>query len=95
MKYVIVHKEWGIYLGSFIGLGFWTKLDPVGQTAAAVFDSKEEAEGFISHCECEPKHDLKDFELKEVKTENEYYATLQECVAAGLEGWEVGTKLLH
>jgi len=40
---VIVHEEMGVYLGSCLGLGFWTKLDPVDQTAAVVFPSPEAA----------------------------------------------------
>ncbi len=31
MSVVIVHNEMGVYLGSCMGLGFWTLLDPAGQ----------------------------------------------------------------
>lgn len=48
---VIVHEEMGVYLGSCLGLGFWTKLDPVDQTAAVVFDSPEAAIEHITQCE--------------------------------------------
>ena len=37
MPVVITHPEMGVYLGSCLGLGFWTLLDPVGQPLAATF----------------------------------------------------------
>lgn len=42
-RYVLYHDEMGIYLGSCMGLGFWTKLDPVGQNEAVTFESSEQA----------------------------------------------------
>jgi len=38
MKGVLYNEEMGIYLGSCMGMGFWTKLDSVGQDAVVVFD---------------------------------------------------------
>src|SRR5690606_39754669 len=38
---VITHPDMGIYLGNFIGLGFWSLLDSVGQNAAPTFDSED------------------------------------------------------
>ena len=34
MSCVIFHPEMGIYLGSFIGFAFWSKLDAAGQDFA-------------------------------------------------------------
>lgn len=47
MRTLITHDDWGIYLGSFCGLGFWSSLDAVGQTFAVTFLSVEEAKEFV------------------------------------------------
>lgn len=44
---VIVHPEWGVYLGNAMGLGFWSLLDSAGQFAAAIFAGEAEAEEHI------------------------------------------------
>ena len=33
-RFVLYHPEDGVYLGGFMGLGFWSNLDPVGQPEA-------------------------------------------------------------
>lgn len=43
MSCVIVHEEMGIYLGHSLGLGFWSKLDAVGQEAACTFENEKDA----------------------------------------------------
>lgn len=40
---VITHHEMGIYLGNSLGLGFWSRLDAVGQDAAVLFGSEDDA----------------------------------------------------
>jgi hypothetical protein len=37
MRVVLTHPEMGVYLGSFLGMGFWTLLDTAGQTQAVTF----------------------------------------------------------
>lgn len=57
MAVVIAHKEMGIYLGNFWGLGFWTKLDLAGQESATTFESESAARKHIStwdDCSNEP-----------------------------------------
>lgn len=46
-KIVIVHPEWGVYLGNAMGLGFWSLLDSAGQFAAAILAGEAEAEAHI------------------------------------------------
>src|SRR5690606_12764465 len=46
-RYVITHPEMGIYLGNYMGLGFFSLLDCVGQSEAAAFPSRETAESVI------------------------------------------------
>lgn len=45
-RYVLCSPSWGVYLGSFLGLGFWSRLDSAGQDCAVVFSSVEEAESY-------------------------------------------------
>ncbi len=40
---ILVHPEYGVYIGSFLGLGFWSKMDCGDQDAAVVFESKSDA----------------------------------------------------
>jgi hypothetical protein len=79
MPYVINHPEMGVYLGSCMGLGFWSRLDPVDDTAAT-FDTQEEACRWIDG---RPKG----AELIEVQAEPGQKATISACVAAGLDAW--------
>src|SRR3546814_20094048 len=53
MKLVITEPEFGIYVGSALGLGFWSKVDSVGQDTAPVFDTKEQAQEQIDSWDCE------------------------------------------
>lgn len=48
MRYVITHPDMGIYLGSWLGLGFWSMLDAAGQTHAVTFSNKDDAISYIS-----------------------------------------------
>ncbi|MFG1270597.1 hypothetical protein V5F40_21845, partial [Xanthobacter sp. DSM 14520] len=46
-KIVIVHLEWGVYIGNALGLGFWSMLDSAGQFVAVIFASEADAEAHI------------------------------------------------
>ena len=48
MSVVITHPEMGVYLGSWIGLGFWSLLDPVGQQEAVTFPDETDASAHIA-----------------------------------------------
>jgi hypothetical protein len=83
MRYVIVTPEWGIYLGCCLGLGFWSKLDPVGQPAAVTFPTQQAAEAHMDAWECARPPG---YRLHPIPGDSEY-ATIAECVQVGLEGW--------
>lgn len=87
MSFVITHPEMGIYLGNCMGLGFWTKLDPAGQEAAAVFPTREEAESFMATWDDGKPAGVT---LHPVIPDrgNGTFASIDACVAAGLEGWD-------
>lgn len=85
MSVVIVHPDLGVYLGSCLGLGFWSKMDPVGQPAAVTFPSAEVASSFIAGS-LDPAW-RNDLTVVEVMADSDGYASIESCVRAGLEGW--------
>ncbi len=84
MAFVIVSPDDGIYIGSCMGMGFWTKLDPVGQTSVVTFDSIQEAEDCMATWKCGRPTGVT---FHEVNPDDGIYASVQACVHAGLEGW--------
>lgn len=86
MAVVLVHPEWGIYLGNAMGLGFWSKLDPVGQPSAVTFPSERAAREHMATWDPPP---VTGVTFHTVRPDDGEYATMSACVAAGLDGWEV------
>jgi hypothetical protein len=85
-RVILVHPEWGIYLGSCLGLGFWSQLDPCGQTEACTFPSEAEARAVVeAWWPMVGKYDPDDFRYVEVETGEDGYATMEECVSAGVD----------
>ena len=74
----------GVYLGSFLGLGFWSKLESADQPAAVSFASQTEAENFISTWET-PVQGCK-FLLAQADVKG-MFCSIAACVAAGAEAW--------
>lgn len=93
-RLVLVHPEWGIYLGSAMGFGFWSKIDPIGQDAAVTFPDAETAERVMASWDGGRPADVT---LHHVVADGAsadgfgdpgvVYASVAACVAAGLEGW--------
>jgi ribA/ribD-fused uncharacterized protein len=48
MRTLLTHPEMGIYVGSFIGLGIWSKLDDGDQPCAVTFESDAEADAVMA-----------------------------------------------
>lgn len=72
-----------------MGLGFWSKLDPVGQDSAVTFQSIREAKRVVSNWETRPP----DIQYKQVhaditKKDGSMYASIEACFRAGLPGWD-------
>lgn len=95
---VISSADWGVYLGTAMGMGFWSNLDPVGQDVACTFESEEQAKEIIASWDSQPPADTK-FTLVEAK--HEFHATIPECVNAGLPAWnpmddsEINNQSIH
>jgi len=83
-RVVIAHPSNGVYLGSALGLGFWSQLDPAGQDSAVTFESVEDAESYMATWDsgrpegvyCVP-----------IMPDKGNYASMAACVAAGLQSW--------
>lgn len=84
MAFVIFSNEDGVFLGSCLGMGFWSKLDPVGQPSAVTFESVEAAEEYIATWESGRPANIA---FVPVVPDSEGYASIAACVAAGLPGW--------
>lgn len=81
MSVVIVHPEWGIYLGGFLGLGFFSEMDCAGQEEACVFPDEDEARNYVESWE--ENGDPGGYRYVEIATTKEW-ATIEELAAVGL-----------
>lgn len=84
MSIVILSELNGVYLGSCMGLGFWSKLDPVGQPSAVTFSDKTEAEAYMRTW---PGGIPNGITYVNVFADDGQHATIASCVKAGLPGW--------
>lgn len=90
MRIALYSEEAGVYIGSFVGLGFWTKLDPVSQNAVVTFESELEARDYMATWESGPG----DVRFVEVEPDvlcphhdDWRYASMDACERAGLPRW--------
>lgn len=84
-RFVLYHPELGVYLGNALGLGFWSALDPGGQGAAVTFPDEDAA---LVHAAAWA-HPVVGLQVRPVLVEAGCgYATVEECMLAGLPGWE-------
>lgn len=88
---VIVHPEWGIFVGVSLGLAFWSALDSVGQEQVPVMTADQAVLLLASW------HDLPGgyrdaMKFYPVRTAHAQYATIEELDAAGLSQWTTPLK---
>lgn len=83
--FVINHPERGVYLGNFMGLGIWSKLDSCYQPAAVTFQTIEEAEAVMATWDSGRPSGI---ELIKVIADDGEYASMKSCMASGIEEWE-------
>lgn len=88
---VIVHPEWGIFLGVGMGLAFWTELDCVGQEQAPTMTT-DEAQLFINAWQGIPNEMKTQFIFHPVTAATGLHATIEELDAAGLDKWTTPLK---
>lgn len=85
MRFVIYSHDLGVYLGNFLGLGFWSKVDPVGQPSACTFDSEQQIREHVATWD---GGSPPTWRAVPVEVDPDGYATIAQCVAAGLPGWD-------
>lgn len=89
MTVVIIHPEWGLFVGVSMGLAFWSALDCVGQDTAPVMPTEDDARQFTSTW-C-LSTDPQTFTYHPVQAAK-HWATIEELDAAGLSEWTVPLK---
>lgn len=90
-KIVIAHPDMGVFLGAMWGLGFWSNLDPVGQSAACAFDDEKAAREFVAKWGVPVIAELTFHEVDAYEVRpGQWGASIDACVKAGLPRWETG-----
>jgi hypothetical protein len=83
-QFLIVHPQYGVYLGSHQGRGYWSKLHAAGQPAAVTFASRNAAIEYMATWPVAPPHGV---DLLPVVSDGPGYATIAACVRAGAPPW--------
>jgi hypothetical protein len=86
-RYVIYHPINGIYLGSIVGLEFWSKLNPSGQNGAITFASVQEAMNTVLTFTESPKTPYK-YKYIPLNVKDMLFASIEECHAVNLPIWD-------
>lgn len=81
-RYLVVSEDAGVYLGEFLGLGFFSEWESGGVDEAVTFESVELAKLAVE------KLTLKDIRFVEVDTNN-LYVNATEMPKYGLRDWMV------
>lgn len=86
-RHVLYSEDAGIFLGHSVHdplgreYGSWSKWNPDKNTAAVTFPSENVATGYM-------EHRIHPFDMHAIPIECvSHYATIEECVAAGLPAW--------
>lgn len=82
--YVMVHEQWGAYLGSSDNMHFWSKLDPMEQTHAIAFHDPADAIALTDAFDLTLRKHVTYFQVETAEID---YASEEECKAAGIPGW--------
>lgn len=85
MAFVIFTDAEGVYIGSFMGLGFWSKLDPADQPSAPTFPTIEDAEQHMAGWDGGRPAAVSLVPV--VPDEPGGYASIAACMRAGLPEW--------
>ena len=78
MPLVLVHKEYGVFIGHYLGLAFFSNHDEAGQSTATTFECEEHIEQMVEEFYNATESDtwnIHNFTIHEV--ENGHYSTLK------------------
>lgn len=90
-RFVIVHDEWGIFIGTQMGGAFWTNMHPRGMDCVVTFESPMECATYLKTWEPSPPKGLRAVPVQ--VDEGSKHATIEQCVEAGLDAWDPDFKL--
>jgi len=90
-RFVIVHDEWGVFVGSHAGSAVWTNINPAGQAQAVTFDSPHACSVYLRTWEPSPPMGLRAVPVQ--VGDGDPHATVEQCVEAGLVAWDPGFRL--
>jgi hypothetical protein len=82
MNYVLVHPDFGVYVGNAFGLGFWSRLDWVGQETVTTFTTVEDAREHVKTWDA--NNDPDDYTCVACECQPDGYATKDQLLAAGV-----------
>lgn len=90
-RFVIVHSEWGIFVGTQMGGAFWTNMHPNGQEKVVTFESSEACAMYLNTWDPSPPEGLRGVPVQ--LNEGETHASIEQCVEAGLDAWDPKFRL--
>ncbi|WP_186184681.1 autoinducer binding domain-containing protein [Burkholderia gladioli] len=86
VAYIVYSETYGIFLREEYGAQFWSQLNPSGIDRAQIFKDPEAARHYF-----QPRGGSAAYAMRRVDVHHTAsVATRQECLAAGLPGWEPG-----
>lgn len=81
-RYLAVSKEAGVFLGTFLGMAFFSDWDSVGQDSAPTFKSIDDAKELLKNLT------LQDMYYVEIEANEDGYIHSSEMPKYGLYEWE-------
>lgn len=84
-RVVIYSESAGVFIGTCLGLAFFSEMDAAGQERAVTFADEAEARSFVATWRNEPEPPWR---CVQVETSKDNYATIDDCVRAGLPRWK-------
>lgn len=91
IRVIIVHEDWGIFLGHMLGLAFFSRVDSGGQLQAPTFKSFDDASDFVKGWKTDPPISKEKFRYVALSVIGDY-ANYIEMRDAGLES-DMGNML--
>ncbi|MEO0566545.1 MAG: hypothetical protein AAF066_02355 [Pseudomonadota bacterium] len=83
MSILLTREDFGIYLGSALGFGFWSLLDTAGQIEAVTFPDKSAAVAHIQNWDNPP--DLSVFTFHDIDDAGRGAVHRDQLIACGFE----------
>lgn len=90
---VIAHPDMGVYLGNCMGLGWFSRLDAIGQLVACTFENEEQARAHIVGWDS--NNDPAAYSYHPVAIAQEGCASIEEMLQAGMTPAMIGDEMMN